>query len=593
MKKRLAWVGIPVAALVIAASVFLLDRSAPPPDGGEDTHAQQIEAGRPPPDAPASPADGSAASAAEAEMAIRSTETTGDMTMSHLRGGSELGYVDVDSIINNYDPYSIVAILQAHRSLTGADESLEIEIRHAIDYPASTRVAFDQLIGGKRSADGRGSISFEPATGTVKSIIASLVTPDPALAGSVAILQDEAVAIAREAVTSAVLQEETVAIVRDGDTLRLQPRLRPGFAFQISRVTPKEFRYALDPETNKVRAEWPVWIGARGVAGGLSWEVLVDASTGEIAGINDLVRRNSGVCSDLTFLVCDGSMISEEDDECGDRLFDKAKPFPDNHRIAVSVIGDAKGMTADIKAANSSYIGSARGTDCTVEIVADVRSSVMGTAPGMYFPDQDRILLRRGAGRSTIAHEVMHALSKTPSEDVEHGLVDAAEALHMGGGWSYGDEDFTTKPEDMSSDMHAGVAHAIYRISQKVGEDMAFKIVLGTDLEEPNSGNAYSVISEVAGDLDVGTEVDKVLDDLGVGPLSRAKEEYQKKLKAALKQLSNAERSEITAQHQEAAKKIRKAQSRWEAQQAWEWIKGIIERMIGDREDDDVMMQGA
>lgn len=294
MKNRLAWVGIPVAAMVIAAAVLLLDRSAPSPDEGAFPPAQQTEAGRATPDAPASPANGPAASASEAEIVMRNTETTGDMTMSYLRGGGELGYVDVDSIINNNDPYSIVALLQAHRGLTGADESLEIQIRYTSDYPARKSVFFNQLIDGKRSAEGRGSVSFEPATGAVRSIIASIVAPDPALAGSVAILEAEAVAIAREAVASAVLQEEAVAITRDGGTLYVQPRLRPGFTFQISRATPKEIRYALDPETNKARAEWPVWIGARGVAGGLSWEVLVDASTGEIVGINDLVQRYTG-----------------------------------------------------------------------------------------------------------------------------------------------------------------------------------------------------------------------------------------------------------------------------------------------------------
>ena len=381
MKKRLAWVGIPVAAMVIAASVFLLDRSAPSPDEGAFPPAQQSEVGRATPDAPASPADGPAASTAEAEMVIRSTETTGDLTMSDLAGG-ELGYLDVDSIINNNDPYSIVALLQAHRDLTGADESLEIEIRYTIDYPASKNVVFDQLIGGKRSADGRGSVFFEPATGAVKSIMASLVAPDPALAGSVAILQDEAVAIARAFVTSAVLEEKTVAIESDSGRVGVRPRLRPGFALDIYSVTPKELRYALDPETNKTRAEWPVWIGARGVAGGLSWEVLVDASTGEIVGINDLVQRYAGGCSDLTFRVCDGSLMSHEDDECGEGILKRVKPLPDSHPDAASAIRYAKGMTADVKAANSSYIGKARGSDCEVEIVVNVPEELMGNDAG-------------------------------------------------------------------------------------------------------------------------------------------------------------------------------------------------------------------
>ena len=45
-KKRLAWVGIPVAAMVIAATILLLDRSAPSLDEGAFPPAQQSEAGR-------------------------------------------------------------------------------------------------------------------------------------------------------------------------------------------------------------------------------------------------------------------------------------------------------------------------------------------------------------------------------------------------------------------------------------------------------------------------------------------------------------------------------------------------------------------
>lgn len=149
-------------------------------------------------------------------------------------------------------------------------------------------------------------------------------------------------------------------------------------------------------------------------------------------------------------------------------------------------------MTASINAADSDYIGEARGSDCEVEIVINVPDNVLttleGPAVGIYQEPWDRILVRAGTTKPTVVHE---------------------------------GENFTTKPESMSSDMHAGVAHAIYSISQEVGDDMAFKIVLGTDLEEPNSLNAYQVISEVAGDLGVGTEVDEVLDGLALGRWQR------------------------------------------------------------------------
>ena len=294
MNKKLAFIAVPLAAgLAVIAWVFPLDRSAPSPDAGALPPARQSEAAPAVRAAPAAPDGGPAASATEAELLMRSTETTGDLTRSRLRGG-DLGYVDAGSIINGNDPYSIVALLQAHSELTGADESLEIEIRNMSDYPASVRARFNQIIDGKRSPQGKGSVSFDPATGAVISSMASLIAPAPALAGSIVILQEEAVAIAREAVASAVLQGEAVTIVSNGDTVRFQTRLRPGSRLEIFEATSKELRYVLDPDTNKTRAEWPGWIGARGVAGGLSWEVLVDASTGEIAGINDQVQRYAG-----------------------------------------------------------------------------------------------------------------------------------------------------------------------------------------------------------------------------------------------------------------------------------------------------------
>ncbi len=587
MKKRLAWIGIPVAAMVIAVSVFLLDRSAPSPDAGALPPARQSEAATAVRAAPAAPDGGPAASAAEAEFLMRSTETTGDLTRSRLRGG-DLGYVDAGSIINGNDPYSIAAFLQAHSELTGADESLEIEIRNISEYPASIRARFNQIIDGKRSPQGKGSVSFDPATGAVISALASLVAPDPALAGNVVILQDEAVAIARAFVTSAVLEEKTVAIESDSGRVGVRPRLRPGFALDIYSVTPKELRYALDPETNKTRAEWPVWISADlgDFTPGFSWEVLVDASTGEIAGIRSLERRAAGGCSDLTYRVFNGKSMTSRNQ------------FPTTRVTGpLAVIAYAKGMTASINAADPDYIGAVRGSDCEVDIVINVPDNVLvtleGPAAGIYQEIWDRILVVAGASKSTVVHEVMHALTKTPEGDVEHGLVTASESLHVGFGWRYAGVDFTKKPLSMSSDMHAGVAHAIYSISQEVGDDTAFKIVLGVDLEVPYSHDVYEVISEVAHDLGVGATVDEVLDSLGVGPLSRAKAEYQQRLKEAMAQLTNEERADIQGQYSDAQRKIQAATSRAIAQSNWEWIREVIERIIEGRDDDDMTVPTA
>ena len=325
MNRKWFWVGVLlVAVLAVAASVLLRDRSAPLPED-EGTPAQQIEDVLAAPDTlalPAAPPSGSTLEdvsdfarlqrlQALRELAAAAIAAAGDLTTSSLTGDG-LGYLDVDAINNRNDPSSIVAFLLAHRDETGADESLEIEIRDTLDYPTRKKVLFDQLIDGKRQPHGSGDITFDPATGAVHRANAWLVTPDPALAASVVILQDEAVAIARAFVTSAVLEEKTVAIESDSGRVGVRPRLRPGFALDIYSVTPKELRYALDPQTNKARFEWPVWISADlgDFTPGLSWEVLVDASTGEIVGIRSLMRPAAGACSDLTFSVCDGSAIT-------------------------------------------------------------------------------------------------------------------------------------------------------------------------------------------------------------------------------------------------------------------------------------------
>ena len=143
------------------------------------------------------------------------------------------------------------------------------------------------------------------------------------------------------------------------------------------------------------------------------------------------------------------------------------------------MIRQAKEMTAKIKGVDSSYIGAVRGSDCEVEIVVNVPDELMGNNAGEYYPTEDRILLHEDeinpatqrmrvvADRDTVAHELMHALTKTRPGGVEHGLVTAAEALFMCGAdqwWVYGNSDFTGTPPFVSSGTHHSVAHAIYRI---------------------------------------------------------------------------------------------------------------------------------
>ncbi|MCY4166353.1 MAG: hypothetical protein OXF03_09490 [Gammaproteobacteria bacterium] len=245
--RKFAWGAVSLAVLAIAAYVFLLDRPQPPEAVDAPPPAQQAGPSRIAPDTRTSPTGQGAAIAPD--LVVRTTRTVGDLKISRFKGG-DLGYLDVDSIIKNDDPYSIVAFLQEHRDLTGADESLELEIRFTRDYPASKSVSFRQLINGKRTkGGGKGSLTFNPATGAVKSGYSSLLNPRPASAMSAFILRGEAVAIARE------------AAVRFAE-----PYMRPGDRLSIS-AEPKELRYALDPETDKLRLEWPVWVSFSGFTG--------------------------------------------------------------------------------------------------------------------------------------------------------------------------------------------------------------------------------------------------------------------------------------------------------------------------------------
>ena len=245
--------------------------------------------------------------------------------------------------------------------------------------------------------------------------------------------------------------------------------------------------------------------------------------------------------------------MSREDQKCGKESIHPIKPLLATDSVAAYVIRQARDMTAEIKRVDPSYIGEARGMECEVEIVVNAPESIMKGRPGFYLSGQDRIVLSSAAGRSTIAHEVMHALTQTQSAGVEHGLVDSAEALFMCGGndkWTYGNEDFTDPPTSVSSGTHHSVAHAIYKIygathKNKAFKDTAFKIVLESDQRAPNSSSAHGVIFREA--KKVGAE---------------AKVEYNKRLKEAMAKLTSAERMEIQASTPTLRKKSRQLR-RW------------------------------
>ena len=194
----------------------------------------------------------------------------GAVTNFWLEDG-DLGYLVVDSVVQDRDPYSVIALLQAHRDLTGADELLELEIGGVRKLPKGMTVFFDQLIEGKPTA-GTGYIYFD-SSGAVERVKGELIDPQAIRADSVVILQAEAEGIAREAA--------------DGYAATLP--VMPEFSERPMRleISPGELRLVLD-SNNELRAAWrfPVTISGQKFD---SAEVLVSAETGEVMRITSLV----------------------------------------------------------------------------------------------------------------------------------------------------------------------------------------------------------------------------------------------------------------------------------------------------------------
>ncbi len=160
--KKSALIAIPAAAaLAVAAYVFLAGgpegpeapaESAPAHAAPERASAGGVLEAQP---ARAAQESGSSATlAAEERPPEWESKTKGDLTTFSLTHG-EIGYVDVDSVLQDRNPYSVVDLLQAHQDLTGADESLEITIDRIEETEIWGHEAlFTQLIEGQPTNEG-------------------------------------------------------------------------------------------------------------------------------------------------------------------------------------------------------------------------------------------------------------------------------------------------------------------------------------------------------------------------------------------------------------------------------------------------------
>jgi len=228
-----------------------------------------------------------------------SRKVAGIRTEFSLSGG-EIGFVDVESIVRDRDPHSVIALLQKHQVLTGAGESLELEIDRVYSTRrGGHRARYYQTIGGVPTP-GRGSVGFE-ASGAVYNLGAILVDPSTARLSSVKILQPEAVALARP-VAANFVEPQRPRFEEAGKPLRV-----------VDARTPPELRYFLEPDAaNELFAAWRIGVKTYNPPDDL--EVLIDAETGAVLGVKSImeIRPAQTACTGVAFRVCDGFNAQEE-----------------------------------------------------------------------------------------------------------------------------------------------------------------------------------------------------------------------------------------------------------------------------------------
>ncbi len=504
--KKFAVIGVSLLlVLAVVAYVLLADRSADTEEMKEAAPAETLSDNS----ASAEASDSAAGEKADVELQsileepIRDSTQSGAKTQYDLYLG-EIGYVDVDSILQDRDPYSIVALLQQHRAQTGARELLELEIESTGGTHWGHNANFVQVIGGTPT-EARGSVSFD-ASGAVYTISGSLFETQAAGTGNVVILQAEAEAIAREAAVRFV-EPRRAPFAERGKPLRID-------ALSV------EMRYAVDPKAgNSLRAEWRVVVSTFNPTDDV--EVLVSAKEGQIVGMQSLIQRVNAqsACSELTFRVCDGNSavkwscsplsgttrvfddgecvaVEAENWRCEDSKYTTPKDVADDARDYVNSIG-------------SKYLKGLGGTDGQIDILINVdHDEFSGNAMGLWRSSDQAILIRKPfphseSGRwiypaeeiSTTAHELFHGATVGIGK-VEHGLVYSMDALYedkygrSDTEWDGPDGSLTTPQKIYKGDTLEVVGNTMYRIYRKVGagkRDEVFRFALEVDQRRATS----------------------------------------------------------------------------------------------------------
>ena len=523
--KRFAVIGI-LMLLTLAVLTYLLldDRSADTKDMNEAEPSEALYNDLIRAAAPGSAQRDKVEAAVQpnAEEQVRYSAKSGAGTQFELDLG-EIGYVDVYSILQDRDPYSIVALVQQHRAYTGAGELLELEIESTGGTPQRYNARFVQVIEGAPT-EARGSVFFD-SSGKVSTVYGSLFDTQEAGTGNVVIAQAEAEAIALEAARR-FSERRGAGVAERGGTLKME-------------ASSGQLRYVIDPELgDELRAEWRVPVSIYGPP--FSVEVLVAAETGNVISVKSLIEpaAASTGCSRLTFRVCDATTMTKNSrSSCGVGPFDGGTPIIDGENC-VAQTGDTDKCNQDrykdtMEEANKirdyieniggtakeDYLEGVGGDDCKVDILINVDTDLMERvqgqpADGQYDSVHDAILIREDYrdsndgdfvqpvfNESLIVHEVLHAVTNGTGQ-VEHGLVDGMEALKVGAdtpsNWTYGKKDFTKEQAIDGRDTHSVVGNTVYRIYKRIrqmqktrrADDVAkevFRFALEVDREQATS----------------------------------------------------------------------------------------------------------
>ncbi|WP_446830019.1 hypothetical protein [Candidatus Foliamicus sp.] len=556
MKKKFAWIAIPlVAVLCIGTYVFLSDRPQKPDTLAESESAPDASGSFPDSQSPivAENMTGVATGAPNERPPERKTNTIGDLTNFTLTHG-DIGYVDVNSIMQGRDPYSIVDLLQSHHELTGADDSLEIAIESISENEIwGQEVFFRQLIDGQPTNE-VGKLFFSP-DGTVTRVYSDLLNTESLNTSDIVILAPEAEAMAANV---AARYAENIEVHLDWSDVPL--------TFTTHSA---EMRYELDSDSNLVRL-WHVEVTIDGpVMDGV--RVSVSPETGEVVRVDSALVYFQATADHSIHVV-------DADRPAPGKSGARTVVWKDGECMIKSLCNDPKytapletvrDVIADVQSVSKRYITN------PITIMVNYPKKLLN-AEGAWDESSGTIYIRVDVTdlEGIAAHEAYHAASQSQDGPVEHGLVYAMTALRGWDSWHNKGTSVTRTRRTYTSD-GPHTTNMMYRVAQELGDyDAAFQFVLEVDKLGPSSiYGLVTAMKSVSIDLKIPISVHKVL--LAVGEIDQAT--YENMLLDSISPYGIGSPDWVDYMRQQFE------DQGWDEAEAWERVIRWIERFLRNK----------